>query len=1209
MSINKLTLKQSMNKQVQTIMPLEEEKKEFSTKLILYLNHLRENISESEEYQKNLLKAFLESLLPYNFINTSERIDLAIYNGSNSDSTPGVLFECKSLSNKSEMMSTEKINSKGFQEIVSYYLRERLTNKNIEVKKCIVTNGLSWFVIDSSEMEKYFFNNKELIKKIKKFNNNQLVSNKTDFLYTEVISPEISRAIEKGIKIAHFNLKDTLKGKENTKLLEINQNKITQLYRFFTAENLLNKEIFSDSNKLHKGFYDELLYLMGLEEIKKGTSKVISRLKIKNQQRYSFVENVIDKLDMKDIDKEKQEDIAIQLTVIWINRILFLKLLESQLVLFNHDESFKFLTYEKISSFEDLYSLFFAVLAKKIPDRNERVQEEFGYIPYLNSSLFEETSLENSRDGIGIDSLPEGDIEIYSKTILKGSNKKRKTGKINFLAYLFEFLDAYDFSTTISHHKKSKNELINASVLGLIFEKINGYKDGSFYTPGSITTFMAKKAIRRTVIDKLNETFHLNCKSIEDIKYSISNFDCGLVEAAKQVNKAIDEIKICDPAVGSGHFLVSILNELIAIKSELNILLDTDGLYIGNLIQCYVINDELIVQDMSGDNFIYHNGNTQSERIQKAIFNMKRNILENSLFAVDINPSSVNICRLRLWIELLKSSYYYTDKKTGLNVLTTLPNIDINIKIGDSLLHKFDIDYTFDMRKTDFKEYVTLVKQYKETNDKKIKSEIWEKINDIKVSFDDTASSKELQDLYKLETELIQAQTINLFGDENKEAQRFKHIKKQIKEAQKALEIRLKNPLYAGGMEWRMEFPELLGENGKFIGFDLVIGNPPYIFARNKSFTDEIKSYYTKTYKVSEYQSNTYTLFVELAFMIMKKGGQFAYIIPNNFLTIQSNSRIRKFITTKTSDIVLINSLDKIFTDASVDNCIVFLKKDKPNWIEVAEIKSEEVITIGKVNHDYFGINPVFSISMVKYKQAIEVFRKVDLFPKLNRPEIATVKSGIKAYEVGKGTPKMTAKDKDNRIYHSKVQIDDTYRKYLEGKDVSRYRLTWGEEWIKYGDNLAAPRNYEIFSNPRILVRQIPSENAYSIEAAYTESKEINDLNSMIITDIRINPYALLGVLNSRIISLWFLMKFDKFQRRIFPQFKVNELGDFPIPNMNCEVQDTLAILVKEIMKENSKIDPDKKSFENLNLKIDNMVMDIFNLSEEEKNVVRHFQF
>lgn len=1116
MAIKGITLKESMNRSVQAIMPLDEEKEIFAQKLVSYLTHLTSRESESEEYQKNLLKGFLESLLPYNFINTSSRIDLAIYNGKDSNSTLGVLFECKSLSNKSEMMTTERINSKAFQEIVAYYLNERLFEKNLEVKKCIITNGLSWFVIEAKEFEKHFFKNKKLIDLVTKFKNNQLSSNKTDFLYSEVIAPEIDKAIEKGIVIAHFDLTQALI--KSSKAIEIKKNNLTQLYRFFTAENLLNKEIFTDSNKLNKNFYDELLYLMGLEENKQGTSKIISRLKPAKRQRFSFVENIVEKLDMKDVPKDKQEDIAIQLTVVWTNRILFLKLLESQLVLFNKSESYRFLTYDKLSSFEEIYSLFFAVLAKKVSDRNDRVEQKFGYIPYLNSSLFEETELEVSRDGIGIDQLPEGDIEIFSKTALRGADKKKKTGSINFIEYLFEFLDSYDFSTSISHHEKSKNDLINASVLGLIFEKINGYRDGSFYTPGNITMYMSRKAIRTAVVDKVNEALNWTCETVEDIKFAIGHS----IENARKVNQAIDDLKVCDPAVGSGHFLVSVLNEIIALKSDLNVLFDVDGKFIGNLIQCYVINDELVIQDMAGNNFVYQTGNQQAEQIQKAIFHQKRHILENSLFAVDINPSSVNICRLRLWIELLKSSYYYQDSESGVQTLTTLPNIDINIKVGDSLLHKFDFDYEFDMRRTDFKDYLDLVKEYKETNNKRIKADIWDKIESLKHSFDDTASSPELKRLRKLEAEQAKAGVIDLFGDESADSKKFELISRQVKEAQKLLKARLKNPVYASGMEWRMEFPEILGEDGEFLGFDLVIGNPPYIFARNQSFTDEMKAYYTNTYQVSEYQANTYTIFMELAYQLLRKGGTFSYIIPNNFLTIQTNSKVRQFITEKTSDVFLINSLDKIFADASVDNCIIFFKKNAPNWIEVAELSHGEYTTIGRVASNFFGEYPTFSISMVKYRQAVDIFWKINNYPKLDRLEVATVKAGIMAYETGKGKPKMSAQDKNNRIYHSKEKIDDSYRRYLDGENVSRYKLTWNGEYIKYGENLAAMRDPNLFNRPRILVRQIPSKTKYSIEAVYVDCDAINDRNSMIITDIKINPFYLLGVLNSSVISLWF---------------------------------------------------------------------------------------
>ena len=1201
MAIKGITLKESMNRSVQAIMPLDEEKDVFAKKLISYLTHLYDKADESEEYQKNLLKVFLEGIMSHNFINTSSRIDLAIYNGKDANSSLGVLFECKSLSNKAEMMTTDRINSKAFQEIIAYYLYERLFEKNLEIKKCIITNGLSWFIVEAKEFEKHFFKNKKLVDLVTKFRNNQLSSNRTDFLYSQVIAPEIDKAIEKGIVIAHFDLSQALV--KSSKSIEIKKNNLTQLYRFFTAENLLNKEIFTDSNKLNKNFYDELLYLMGLEETKSGTSKIISRLKPANRQPYSFVENIIEKLDTNDVPKDKQEEIAIQLTVVWINRILFLKLLESQLVLFNKDESYRFLTYEKLSSFEEVYNLFFAVLARKIPERNERVQKKFGYIPYLNSSLFEETELEVSRDGIGIDRLPEGCIEIFSKTALKGANKKRKKGNINFIEYLFEFLDAYDFSTTITHHEKSKNDLINASVLGLIFEKINGYRDGSFYTPGNITMYMSRKAIRTAAVDKINSALDWQCETIEDIKFNIRN-----VQIAKKVSDAIDSLKVCDPAVGSGHFLVSILNEMIALKSDLNVLFDTDGNHIGNLIQCYVINDELVIQDMSGNNFVYQTGNQQSEQVQKAIFSQKRHILENSLFAVDINPSSVNICRLRLWIELLKSSYYYQDTDTDQPVLTTLPNIDINIKVGDSLLHKFDFDYEFDMRKTDFKDYLSLVKDYKDTNNKRIKAEIWKKIENLKRSFDDTASSPELKKLSRLLSERNKAGAISLFEEENKNSKEVAELNKQLAKAEKELEYRLKNPLFAKGMEWRMEFPEILGEAGEFIGFDLVIGNPPYIFARNQSFTDEMKAYYSRTYQVSEYQANTYTIFMELAYQLLRKGGTFSYIIPNNFLTIQTNSRLRQFITEQTSDVVLINSLDKIFADASVDNCIIFFKKSLPNWIEVAELHHGEYNTVGRVEPDFFGEIPTFSISMVKYRQAIDIFWKVNNFPILERPEIATVKSGIKAYETGKGNPKMTAHDKNNRIYHAREKLDDSYRPYLNGENVSRYKLTWNGEYIKYGANLAAPRDKKYFETPRILVRQIPSKSTYAVEAVYTNSDFINDLNSMVITDIQVNPFYLLGVLNSRLISLWFFMKFDKFQRRLFPQFKVNELGDFPIPDATDSQQEEVAQLVEQLIEEMKKDSLETKKITQLNLKIDDLVMDLFGLIEEEKQMVRDFE-
>ncbi|MDT2086346.1 type IIG restriction enzyme/methyltransferase [Enterococcus faecalis] len=1201
MAIKKLTLKESMSKNVQAIMPQEDEKKEFEQKLISYLETLKAKENESEEHQKNIISDFLKAILPNNFINTSNRIDLAIYNGQDSNSSLGVAIETKRLKNESEMMTTKNLNTKAFQEVISYYLFERVVSENLEIKKAIVTNGLSWFIIEASELEKHFYKNKRLRDLYDKWRKRQLASPNTDFLYTEVIKPEIDKAIEKGIRIAHFDLRDAL---IYTKPFKLKKNNLTQLYRFYSSENLLNKEIFTDSNKLNKVFYDELLYIMGLEEVKEGSSKVITRLKPGKRQYASLVESIISRLDQIDVPEKKQYENAIQLAVVWVNRILFLKLLESQLVAFNNnDKKFKFLTYEKIKSYGDLSDLFFGILARRHEDRNSRLEEKFNYIPYLNSSLFEETELEKSRYGIKIDQLREENIKIYNKTILRGNNGKRQTGEIDFHKYLFKFLDSFDFSTTITGKINSKNELINASVLGLIFEKINGYADGSFFTPGKITMYMSRKAIRSTAVDKINLAFGWKAKNIQDIKNYVNEIESIGERTARrlEISNVIDTMKICDPAVGSGHFLVSVLNEIVALKSELRVLFDEDNHPLE--INAYVTNDELIIQDGYGDNFYYNRGNVNSLKIQKALFIQKQSIIENCLFGVDINPNSVNICRLRLWIELLKNSYYAESGE-----LVTLPNIDINIKIGDSLLHKFDFDFSFDMRKNDFKEYLSLVKEYKNTNNKHTKSEIFEKITKIKSSFDDTATSPELRRLKKLQKELSVAGLVDLFGDEKEEQKRFDEISKELSKAQKDFDKAMQNPMFANGLEWRMEFPEILSEDGEFEGFDLVIGNPPYIFARNQSFSEDMKKYFSETYDVSEYQANTYTLFIELAYKLMRKGGTFSYIIPNNFLTIQTNSKMRKFITDETSDVVLINSLDKIFTDASVDNCILFFKKNAPNWIEALELKAGEFNPVGRVESNFFGDNPVFSISMIKFKAAINAFWKVNSFPILNRPEIATVTTGIKAYQIGKGKPKQKKYDKENRVYHSKNQIDETYVKYLEGKNVSRYNLTWNGEWIKYGDNLAEPRYSIKFDSPRILVRQIPTNKSYAIEAVYTDSHLINDINSMDIINIQVDPLYVLGIINSKLLTLWFMMKYDKFQRRIFPQFKVNELGNFPTPTACNEQQEDISKLVQLLMDQIKKEKKDETKILMLNNQIDELVMQLFGLTEDEKRSVRDFE-
>jgi adenine-specific DNA-methyltransferase len=237
--------------------------------------------------------------------------------------------------------------------------------------------------------------------------------------------------------------------------------------------------------------------------------------------------------------------------------------------------------------------------------------------------------------------------------------------------------------------QEENKTLINASVLGLIFEKINGYKDGSFFTPGFITMYMARETIRRAVVQKFNESLNLNCNDFAELKEDLfEEMKSGAKsreDFRKEANQIVNSLRICDPAVGSGHFLVSALNELIAIKSELRILTDRAGQPLSGY-TVEIANDELIVTNPDDELFEYHPGNKESQRVQETFFHEKQTLIENCLFGVDINPNSVKICRLRLWIELLKNAYYISDSLTPSHAITkterleTLPNIDINIK-------------------------------------------------------------------------------------------------------------------------------------------------------------------------------------------------------------------------------------------------------------------------------------------------------------------------------------------------------------------------------------------------------------------------------------------------------------------------------------------------------------------------------------------------
>ena len=912
----------------------------FKTQFLLLLDSINEQ--ETEEFHKNLLSEFLKATYynvaankSKNFINTKGRNDLVIHNGETPKTSVGVIIEAKKPTNYAEMPTLQNLNVKAFHELILYYLRERITHKNLEIRHLVITNVYEWFIFDVQDIDRLFAQNKVFVQQFQDFLEGRLADSRTDFFYKQIAEPFIKN-LQEELNFTHFSLKDfETFARNNT---PEDDRKLLDLYKIFSPEHLLKLPFVNDSNTLDRGFYEELLHIMGLTEVQEGGKKLIKRNKIGERNQGTILESAIQQLDTLDkisrlpnpaaFGSNKEErffNVAIELTITWINRVLFLKLLEAQLLMFQKgNEAYRFLNTEKISEMYDLDRLFFQVLAKKHEDRPADVQKLFATVPYLNSSLFEITDLEQLT--VTLSNLrTDVPIPIHSQTVLKDRHGKKSTGQKNLLAYLFAFLDAYNFGTDKAAAIQEDNKsLITASVLGLIFEKINGYKDGSFFTPGYITMYMCKESIRKAVVQKFNEVKKWKCETIADVYEKI--------EDRKEANKIMNTIKICDPAVGSGHFLVSALNELIAIKNELKILVDKNGKSFVRY-KIFVENDELQVFNEDGEAHQYFFKSPESCRIQETLFYEKQLLIENCLFGVDINPNSVKICRLRLWIELLKNAYYTEESKYA--ELETLPNIDINIKCGNSLVSRFalDSDLKQALKKSRWtvETYRNAIATYQHTTDKEQKREIERLIAEIKADFRAEISKNDsrLVRKRKLEGELYLLANQNVaFETEKEKKEKAKKIDKLTQELtvlDTQIEEMRANRIFENAFEWRFEFPEVLNDEGDFVGFDVVIGNPPYIPISCEPNLVQVQTNYL-TYTPT---GDMYALFVELSQNLLKDFGYSSMIISNKWLRASYGQPLRNYLISKTNPILLVDfGQNLLFEKAVVHTNIILLKKE-----------------------------------------------------------------------------------------------------------------------------------------------------------------------------------------------------------------------------------------------------------------------------------------
>lgn len=1232
--------------------PNQEQLKDFETAFNAFLET---NQQENENHQNDAFNDLLKGVFKYK-VKPTKKIDSAILNDNNKVE---VIIEFKALKNPNEFIKKGDLNVKALHESLLYYLTERKEGNN-NLKHLILATIKELYIIDADEFE-VFNKDKEIKNAFKNCNDRKGNDPRTKAFY-DACQKRLNE-LDHSLKYHYIPLK-----KENLALI----------YQALSPNFLLKIPKYSDANTLNKDFYEELLYILGLEE-QNDKGKIL----IKPSRTQNSLSDAL-KGSYNNLDDEQ----VMALLIAWNNRILFLRLLESLLFSFKHFTN-SFLTIKNFKDFNALNTLFFEVLAKKNSERFPEIKKDkiLQKIPYLNSSLFDKTPLELK--GHEIKSLNNKPLEIYPKSVLKKDNPKQEP--LPLLEYLFEFLRLYDFTTTPKDIKDNTNtsesSLINPSVLGLVFEKLNGYKEGSFYTPSFITSYMCSESIKSIVLDKFNATYQWDCKDLEALRGKIDrNFSN---EKAKEYLNTLLTLRICDPAVGSGHFLVSALNEMVLIAYELGLIA---SLYRHEL---RLENDEIIIHTPEDKVFNYtipHSENDPHHHIQKELFELKKDIIENCLFGVDINPNSCEITKLRLWIELLKYSYYIFEEGKNTNNLETLPNIDINIKCANSLISRFNLND--DLKKIPnikkkIQEYKDLVAQYKDPNPlfPLNKADLINKIQDLKNTFSLTLKDpKTKAELEKAIEKHIKKYNFfalddkslldglnyfipNLFGTlklSPKEEEEAFASYGRIRALRKELDDALSGREYQNAFEWRFEFPEVLDDEGNFLGFDCIIGNPPYI--RQEQIKD-IKPLLQKQYQ--DFYNSTadiYTYFFALAYHLLKEKGFNAFITSNKYARAKYGAKLREWLLKKTTLVsyMELNAL-KVFESAAVDTSIMsFIKQTPP--------KENSFNYYEPTPNDKDDLKSTPSLLMRQNALSTESFIFANATLLDLRDKIESIGTPLKDWDIQINygiktganeafiipTEKRDAilkncddTQKDERGMSERERTKELIKPILRGKDIKRYSYEWAGEWLinthngytsafkskippidieKYpatkahldahydtiatrcdqGDTPYHLRNcayLEDFEKEKIVYGEIVQEPRFYLDNGECQLGYFYaEATSFILTGEHL--HYLLGMLHSKLITFAFKTFYaGGGLGESGYRYKKAFIERLPIPQItekNQELADKITDCAERILKSKAK-DP-KANTQRSEKEIDALVYQLYHLTDEEIKIIENGQ-
>ena len=719
---------------------------------------------------------------------------------------------------------------------------------------------------------------------------------------------------------------------------------------------------------------------------------------------------------------------------------------------------------------------------------------------------------------------------------------------------LMEFFSEYNF--TIDENDPDDAEVgIDPEMLGHIFENLlEDNKDkGAFYTPKEIVQYMCRETIVQYLKSHVAEQLYSSVETL--IKQGVVDVKLQNKTNANEVYNLLKTVKVCDPAIGSGAFPMGVLNVLYHARMQLYGFLK------------------------SPEDFSHAK--------------VKRDIIQNNIFGVDIEQGAVDIARLRFWLALVVDE----------TIPQPLPNLDYKIMCGNSLTYRYPMDIQIDDVLVEYNQnvsenqqlslelYKSMVYKYTNTSDHTRKAEFKAIIEKVKQTFKYKLTDRELLKIKRLKKQLADYDSPMLFELSKAEKQKVKVLKKQLNTILKKQTDIENSKIYENAFEWRFEFPALLDDIGTFTGFDVIIGNPPY---GAKLTTFEKQMFKDKYADVHMRTPETFCYFTSLAFNLCKQErAVVSYIVPNNILFQNENEKTRRLLAEEHTLVRAINLGDNTFENADVPTCIFVANTEKTvnyniaysdyrqfnvkniKWdekiedISIEKQKSVPAMVIGMSNSDINILDSIRShgvtIDAIAEEMASGISTGGDKIFRITK-DVAIERefeiTALRKILVGSEIEKYNLVDTNNLIIYSTKQADipqyPNIYKYLQQfeEQLSKKRETqkgvlpwWCLHW---------PRYVNLFTEPKIIMRQTSD----CIRCVYDEEGYFV-LNSILVfkKNTEFFTYKYIATVLNSCVTDYMYKKLTQEEGRAFAEVKPVNVRKLYIPKAENKEQELLETL------------------------------------------------